>query len=129
MKNNRVKKNMEVIGADGVYIGTVDRVTSDRIRLVKNDSGEGRHKGHHHYIDLGLVADIEGQTVRLSAAAATAVTFEEGSVRQADASLASSRTHQATEAHPDIPMRVAPTLLRGWSSVVRIGRFSEETNV
>jgi len=77
MKNNRVKKNMQVIGADGVHIGTVDRVTGDRIRLVKNDGGEGRHKGHNHYIDLGLVADIEGQTVRLSAAAATAVTFEE----------------------------------------------------
>jgi hypothetical protein len=77
MKTIRVKKNMQVIGADGVYIGTVDRVTGNRIRLVKNDSGEGRHKGHHHYIDLGLVADIEGQTVRLSAAAATAVTFEE----------------------------------------------------
>jgi hypothetical protein len=77
MKNNRVKKNMEVIGADGVHIGTVNRVTAGRIRLTKNDSGEGRHKGHHHYIDLGLVADIEGQTVRLSAVAATAVTFEE----------------------------------------------------
>jgi len=71
MKNNRVKKNMEVIGADGVHIGTVNRVTAGRIRLTKNDSGEGRHKGHHHYIDLGLVADIEGQTVRLSAVAAT----------------------------------------------------------
>jgi hypothetical protein len=77
MKNSRVKKNMEVIGADGVHIGTVDRITAGRIRLTKNDSGERRHKGHHHYIDLGLVADIEGQTVRLSAVAATAVTFEE----------------------------------------------------
>ena len=74
---NRVKKNMELIGADGVHIGTVDRVTGGRIRLVKNDSGEGLHHGHNHYIDLALVADIEGQTVRLSAAAATAVTFEE----------------------------------------------------
>jgi hypothetical protein len=76
MKNS-IKKNMEVIGADGVHIGTVDRVTGGRIRLVKKDSGEGRHKDHHHYIEMGLVADIEGQTVRLSAAAATAVTFEE----------------------------------------------------
>ena len=47
------------------------------IRLIKTDSGEGRHKGHHHFIDLGLVADIEGQVVRLSAAAANAVTLEE----------------------------------------------------
>jgi hypothetical protein len=76
MAKSRIKKNMEVIGADGVHIGTVDRITAGRIRLTKNASGEGRHKGHHHYIDLGLVADIEGQTLRLSAVAATAATFE-----------------------------------------------------
>jgi len=68
---------MRVIGADGVFIGTVDRVENGRIRLTRADSGEGRHKGHHHYIDLGLVADIEGQNVRLSANAAVAVTLEE----------------------------------------------------
>jgi hypothetical protein len=72
-----VKANMRVIGADGVFIGTVDRVENGRIRLAKADSGEGHHKGHHHYIDLGLVADIEGQNVRLSANAAVAVTLEE----------------------------------------------------
>ena len=63
MKNHAIKKNMRIIGADGVHIGTVDSVTASRIRLMKDDSGQGRHKGHHHYIDLGLVADIEGQTV------------------------------------------------------------------
>ena len=41
------------------------------------DSGEGRHRGHHHYIDKGLVADIEGNKVRLSANAAVAVMMEE----------------------------------------------------
>ena len=77
MSSTHVKKHMEVIGADGVHVGTVDSVTGGRIRLIKTDSGEGRHKGHHHFIDLGLVADIEGQVVRLSAAAANAVTLEE----------------------------------------------------
>ena len=72
-----VRAHMQVIGADGVFIGTVDRVENNRIRLSKADSGEGHHKGHHHYIDLGLVADIEGQKVRLSANAAVAVTLEE----------------------------------------------------
>jgi len=72
-----VRANMQVIGADGVFIGTVDRVENGRIRLTKADSGEGHHKRHHHYIDLGLVADIEGQKVRLSANAAVAVTLEE----------------------------------------------------
>jgi hypothetical protein len=36
----------------------------------------GRHKGHHHFIDLSLVADVEGQKVRVSANAAVAVTME-----------------------------------------------------
>ena len=72
-----IKASMEVIGADGVHVGTVDRVENDRIKLIKADSGEGRHKGHHHYIDLGLVADVEGQKVRLSANAAVAVTMEQ----------------------------------------------------
>jgi hypothetical protein len=39
--------------------------------------GSTRAKGHAHFIDLGLVADVEGQRVRLSANAAVALTFEE----------------------------------------------------
>lgn len=68
---------MQVIGADGVFVGTVDRVENGRIKLTKADSGEGRHKGHHHFIDLGLVAEVEGQNVRLSANAAVAISLEE----------------------------------------------------
>jgi hypothetical protein len=74
---SKIKEHMEIIGADGVHVGTVDKVEGKRIKLTKKDSGEGQHKGHHHYIDLGLVADIEGRKVRLSANAAVAVTMEE----------------------------------------------------
>lgn len=72
-----IKEHMEVIGADGVHIGTVDKVEGDRIKLTKKDSGEGSHKGHHHYIDRGLVAGVEGNKVRLSAIGAVAVTLED----------------------------------------------------
>lgn len=72
-----IKEHMEVIGADGVHIGTVDKVEAHRIKLTKKDSGEGSHKGHHHYIDRGLVAGVEGNKVRLSAIGAVAVTMEE----------------------------------------------------
>jgi hypothetical protein len=72
-----IKQHMEVIGADGVHIGTVDRVEGNRIKLTKADSGEGSHKGHHHYIDGGLVAEVEGNKVRLSAKADVAVTMEQ----------------------------------------------------
>ena len=79
-KNQKIEHNMEVIGADGVHVGTVDRVERGRIRLTKADGGEGRHKGHHHFIDLVLVANVEGQKVRLSANGVVAVTMvEEGS--------------------------------------------------
>lgn len=77
MSDNRIKEHMEVIGADGVHVGTVDRVEGGRIKLTKADSGEGSHKGHHHYIELGLVAGVEGQKVRLSANGDVAVTLEE----------------------------------------------------
>jgi len=72
-----IKEHMEVIGADGVHIGTVDKVEGNRIKLTKKDSGEGSHKGHHHFIDRGLVAGVEGNKVRLSATGAVAVTLEE----------------------------------------------------
>jgi hypothetical protein len=74
-----IKEDMEVIGADGVHIGTVDRVEGDRIKLVKADSGQGSHEGHHHYLSLGLVATVEGNQVRLSANGDVAVQFEEES--------------------------------------------------
>src|SRR6185312_4793376 len=73
----QIKEHTEVIGADGVHVGTVDHVEGRRIKLTRKDSGSGPHQGHHHYIDIGLVADIEGDRVRLSANAAVAVSFEE----------------------------------------------------
>ncbi|QQV78092.1 DUF2171 domain-containing protein [Sphingomonas aliaeris] len=78
-----IKEHMEVIGADGVHVGTVDHVEGDRIKLTKKDSGaevsegSGSHEGHHHYISGGLVAGVEGDQVRLSANADVAVGFEE----------------------------------------------------
>jgi len=79
-----IREHMEVIGADGVHVGTVDKVVGDRIKLTKQDSaveiegGEpGEHAGHHHYISIGLVADVEGDQVRLSANANNAILFEE----------------------------------------------------
>src|SRR5688572_20905668 len=65
-----IKEHMEVIGADGIHVGTVDRVEGNRIKLTKKDSGQGSHQGHHHYISTALVAEVEGDKVRLSANAA-----------------------------------------------------------
>jgi len=74
---SQIQEHAEVIGADGGHVGTVDKVDGNRIKLTKKDSGEGSHEGHHHYISGGLVAGVENGTVRLSANADVAVTFEE----------------------------------------------------
>lgn len=74
VESSQIKEHAEVIGADGVHVGTVDHVQGDRIKLTKKDSGDQQH---HHYISLGLVAEVEDGTVRLSANADVAVTMEE----------------------------------------------------
>jgi hypothetical protein len=72
--HSAIKEDMTVVGADGVHVGTVDHLEGERIKLTKADSGDGKH----HYLPAGLVAAVEGDTVRLSANAANAVDlFEE----------------------------------------------------
>lgn len=71
-----IKPGMEIIGADGVHVGTVDRIEGARIKLSVSDSF-GHHEGHHHYVEMGFVAGVEGTKVRLSANADIAVTLEE----------------------------------------------------
>ena len=78
-----IKRHAEIVGADGVHVGTVERVEGDRIELTKADSGMGSHKGHNHYVPLSLVAEVDGSKVWLSANADVAVTFEDERDRSA----------------------------------------------
>lgn len=73
----QIKEHADVIGADGIHVGTVDRIEGNRIKLTKADSGGGAHKGHHHFIPMSMVADVENGTVRLSANGDVAVNFEQ----------------------------------------------------
>jgi hypothetical protein len=72
--HSNIKEHMNVVGADGVHLGTVDHVEGERIKLTKSDSPatEDGKGAKHHYIPAGLIAEIEGDTVRLSATAANA---------------------------------------------------------
>ena len=54
---SQIREHMEIIGADGVHLGTVDRVEGDRIKMTKADSGS--HGDHHHFIPGGLVSGVE----------------------------------------------------------------------
>lgn len=80
---SKVTAGMSVIGADGAPVGKVAGIAGDRIKL--EPPGAGSHSGHNHYVHGGLVADIEGDTVRLSATGANAALLdEEGDGSSAD---------------------------------------------
>lgn len=72
---SQITEHMEIIGADGVHVGTVDKIEDDRIKMTKADSGT--HGDHHHYISPGLIAGVEGNQVRLSAEGSAALLLEE----------------------------------------------------
>jgi hypothetical protein len=52
----KIREHMEVIGADGVHVGTVDRVDGKRIKLNKLDAG-GRAQGTSPLYSLEPVRD------------------------------------------------------------------------
>jgi hypothetical protein len=52
-----VKEHMEVLGADGKHVGTVDCTTdADKIVLTKSDPQSG---GQHHIIPVRLVQRLD----------------------------------------------------------------------
>lgn len=70
---SQIQKHAEIIGADGVHVGTVDSVHGDHLKLTKKDSADR----HHHRIDTALIAGVENGVVRLSANGANAVILED----------------------------------------------------
>ena len=58
-----IREDMEVISADGVHVGVVDRIEGARMKLNRQDRGSG---DKHHFLDLTHVADVEGDKVRLA---------------------------------------------------------------
>ena len=54
-----IKEHMEVIGSDGVHVGTVDHMEgADEVKLTKDDSEAG---GMHHFIPLAWVDHVDGK--------------------------------------------------------------------
>jgi hypothetical protein len=53
----QIKEQMEVRGADGKHVGTVDGMDGKRIRLASG--------GMLHTIDLDAVEEVEGDVVKL----------------------------------------------------------------
>jgi hypothetical protein len=73
MDLSQIPQHAPVIGADGVPIGVVDRIDGRRLKITR----KGALTGKKHYVDAGLVADLEDGVVRLSANADVVVLFED----------------------------------------------------
>lgn len=65
---SQIAEHMEVVGSDGLHVGTVDHVNGQRIKLTKSDQAAG---GEHHYIHLDSVASVD-EKVKLNRTAAEA---------------------------------------------------------
>ena len=64
-----IKEHMEVVGCDGVHVGTVDHLEGrDTVKLAKDDPDAG---GEHHLIPLAWVDHVE-MKVHLKQSAAEA---------------------------------------------------------
>jgi len=60
---------MEVVGSDGIHVGTVDHMDgADQVKLTKSDQAAG---GEHHFIPLAWVERVDDK-VHLKQAAAEA---------------------------------------------------------
>lgn len=60
-----IREHMEVVGADGGHVGTVDRLEQGHIRLTRRDDPDGSGE-HHHTIPLRAIASVEEGKVRLT---------------------------------------------------------------
>lgn len=58
----QVREHHEVVGSDGEHVGTVDKLSGDRIILTKTDSDAG---GVHHSIPSSWIKSVDAQKVTL----------------------------------------------------------------
>ena len=64
-----IQEHMEIVGADGDHVGTVDGMDGQRIKLTKTDPAAG---GAHHYIHIDMVGSVDGGKVVLTRTGAQA---------------------------------------------------------
>ena len=67
---NQIAEHMEVVGSDGVHVGTVDKLA---VKLTKKDPAA---QGQHHILNVELVASVEDGKLKLAMPAAEAMQQE-----------------------------------------------------
>jgi hypothetical protein len=58
----QIQQNMRVVGSCGNYVGTVERVDGDEIRLTRNHPKAG---WENHWVPLTWVEGVDDDVVRL----------------------------------------------------------------
>ena len=74
---SEIREHAEVVGADGVHVGTVDGIEAGRIKLTRSENDPG-HQDHHHFISLSNVEGIEDGRVKLSVKGRDAIEEADG---------------------------------------------------
>ena len=69
-----IREHAPIFAADGVRLGTVDRVEGDRIKLSREGSGAAQHR----WLARSLVERADAEGVRLSVPAAEAMAVLQG---------------------------------------------------
>jgi len=64
-----IREHMEVVGSDEKHVGTVDRISGDRIILTRSDPDSG---GIHHSLSCSDIDRLEGERVILECDASKA---------------------------------------------------------
>ena len=74
--STNIKERMEIVGADGVHVGTVDRLEGDRLNLTRPNGAKPRD-ARQHYLPAGLIASVTDNKVHLSANGNVTTKFDE----------------------------------------------------
>ncbi|MCJ2007193.1 DUF2171 domain-containing protein [Methylobacterium sp. HMF5984] len=62
----RIAEHMEVVGADGAHVGTVDKVENGTIVLAETDRDAG---GRHHAVPIAWIGTVDGKVLLTKPAA------------------------------------------------------------
>jgi hypothetical protein len=74
---SEIKGRMDIVGADGILVGTVDRLDGDRLNLTRPVNGKKADDHRQHFLPSDLIASVTGNKVHLSANGNVATQFEE----------------------------------------------------
>lgn len=91
----RIKEHMEVSGANGEHLGTVDSIDGDVMKLTRSDSADGQH----HFIDVKWIDRIDENRAYLKPEAPLETQRAEGAHRSG---------HTAMRLDPESPAEDPP---------------------